>query len=214
MIRILVADDHNLVRQGILALLEKNSEIQIVGEAADGMEAIQKIRSLKPEVVLMDIGMPLMNGTQVLEKINEENLHTHVIFLSMHSDETLVRQALRLGAKGYLLKNALKEELNIAIFSAKKGEIYLSPSISGVLVDGYLFNNPAGGISSDPLTVREKEVLKLIAEGNTNSAIAQILNISIKTVERHRANMLAKLNVQDTAALIRYAIQTHLIFID
>ena len=214
MIRILIADDHNLVRQGIKALLDKNDGFETVGESSDGILTLESIKALKPDVVLMDIAMPLLNGIQILEKMKQENLTTSVVILSMHSDETLVRQALRLGAKGYLLKDSLKEELTIALLSAVNGKIYLSPSIAGVMIDGYLENRVTQMNSAELLTIREKEVLKLIAEGNTNSTIAHILKISIKTVERHRSNMLAKLNINDTAGLIQYAIKTKLIFIN
>jgi DNA-binding NarL/FixJ family response regulator len=214
MVSVIVADDHNLVRQGILSLLEKIDWIEVVGEATNGQEAVDLVRSLKPDVTIMDIGMPRLNGTQALERIREENLNTKVIILSMYSDEVLVQQALRLGARGYLLKNSLKEELALAVNAAMAGNIYLSPSVSGVIVEGYLKNNSTKKGKLDPLTLREKEVLKLIAEGNSNSEIAKVLMISVKTVEKHRASLLTKLKVSDSAALVRYAIQYQLIFID
>ncbi|MEI7988002.1 MAG: response regulator transcription factor [Chloroflexota bacterium] len=214
MINVLIAEDHVLVRQGIRALLDKMSEVEVIGEASNGHEAIDMIRALKPDVTIMDIGMPMMSGIQALEKIQMENLNTKVVILSMHSDEVLVRQVLRSGAKGYLLKNSLKEELLLAIRAANQGNVYLSPAISGILVDGFLQMNSEQNSPLDTLTTREKEVLKLIAEGHTNSGIAQALQISPKTVEKHRAVLLLKLNVHDTAALIRYAIQYRLVFVD
>jgi DNA-binding NarL/FixJ family response regulator len=214
MITVLIVEDHALVRQGIRALLDKMNEVQVIGEASNGHEAIDMIRSLKPDVTVMDIEMPTMSGIQALEKIQIENLSTKVVVLSMHSDEILVRLVLKSGAKGYLLKNSLKEELLLAIQAAQQGNVYLSPTISGILVDGFLQNKIDTDTLLDLLTAREKEVLKLIAEGYTNSGIAQALQISSKTVEKHRATLLLKLNAHDTATLIRYAIQYRLVFVN
>lgn len=214
MIRIIIADDHHLVRQGIRSLLEKNADIQVLSEAADGQEAYDQIRKLRPDVAVLDIGMPRLNGTQVLERIRGDDVNTRVIFLSMYSDGALVRQALRAGARGYLLKNSVKEELYLAVQAAVRGELYLSPPVSEILVGDYLGGKPDGSSPADALTTREKEVLKLIAEGNTNVSIAGALQISVKTVEKHRASLLSKLKVRDTAGLIRAAIQQQLVFLE
>ncbi len=214
MIRVLIADDHTLVRQGIRALLEHAGDVSVVAEAGDGLTALALAREHNPDVLVLDIGMPNLSGIQALERIRRDSPKMRVVFLSMHSDEALVRQALRYGARGYLLKNSLKEELILAVRAASRGEIYLSPAISNVLVDGYLLQSEQAASGVDALTTREREVLKLIAEGHTNAEIAAILSISVKTVESHRANLLQKLGVTDTAALVRLAIQHKLVFIN
>jgi two-component system response regulator NreC len=213
MIRVVVADDHHLVRQGIRALLEKAKDIQVVGEAADGVEALQQIRDLRPDVVVMDIVMPRLNGTQALEQLRAIRPATRVVILSMYSDETIVREAIRNGARGYLLKRSVAEELLLAVRAAYNGEIYLSPPVSSML----LVDAPAEGRKNDPLSVltpREREVLKLIAEGKTNNAIAQELTISEKTVEKHRANLMQKLNLHDLVSLVRLAIKCGLVSLE
>jgi DNA-binding NarL/FixJ family response regulator len=215
-IRVIIADDHHLVRQGIRALLEKADDIKVVGEAADGQEAVELVERLAPQVLVMDIAMPRLDGSQAVGRVRALGTATQVVILSMYSDETLVRQALRNGAKGYLLKRSVKEELLLAIRAASRGEIYLSPAISGSIVAEFLTLHTDADASSpfERLTPREHEVLQLISEGHTNSAIAQILTISVKTVEKHRANLMSKLNVHDLAGLIRAAIKHGLILLD
>jgi two-component system response regulator NreC len=216
MIRTLIADDHNLVRQGIRALLEKADDIRVVGEAEDGQEALDLAKQLKPDVIVMDHSMPRLNGTQATERIRAERLPSQVIILSMHSDEALVRQALRSGAKGYLLKWSVFEELLLAIRAACRGETFLSSQLSGVFLADVLaqHSDPDKGSPYGRLSTREIEVMKLIAEGCTNNAIAQAMHISAKTVEKHRGSLMAKLEVHDTAALVRLALKHGLIFID
>lgn len=213
MIRVLVVEDHHLVRQGICALLERAEDIQIAGEARDGQEAVELAGRLKPDVVLMDLSMPRLNGTLALERIRSMRLPTKVIILSMYSNPSLVRQALRSGARGYLLKHAVTEELLLAVRAACRDEVYLSPSISEALLAAAPEGASAGGDSdpSDGLTTREKEVLKLIAEGKTNGDIARILSLSVKTVEKHRANLMGKLNIHDLTGLVRAAMRLGLI---
>ena len=216
MIRVIIADDHHLVRQGIRALLENVSDIEVVGEAATGHEAIELAEKMAPEVVIMDISMPRMDGTQATERILSLNSQTEVVILSMHSDTTLVQQLLRLGVKGYLLTRSISEELLLAVRSASKGEIYLSPTISDSVMS-ILMSPPTGETPTSPaglLSPREREVLQLIAEGYTNNAIAKTLTISVKTVEKHRANLMTKLEVNDLPGLIRTAIKHGLIFLD
>lgn len=214
MTRVLVVDDHHLVRQGLVALLEKTGEILVVGEAADGYEAMKKITELNPEVVIMDLAMPNLNGVQTIEKIKQLNIPTKVIVLSMHSDPATVRQVLKLGVKGYLLKSSVTEELLIAIKAAKLNSTYLSPSIAEMLTDlseikeETIKEETEDGLK---LTPREKEVLELIVAGHTNNAIGYILNISFKTVEKHRASIMSKLQVHDIASLVRTAIKKGLI---
>jgi DNA-binding NarL/FixJ family response regulator len=215
-IRVIIADDHHLVRQGIRALLEKASDIEVVGEAADGPEAVELVARLAPDVLVMDLAMPRLDGNQAVGRVRALGMTTQVVMLSMYSDETLVRQALRNGARGYLLKRSVTQELLLAVRAASRGEIYLSPAISGSIVADCLTLHADADAPSpfERLTPREREVLQLISEGHTNSAIAQILTISVKTVEKHRANLMSKLSVHDLAGLIRAAIKHDLILLD
>jgi DNA-binding NarL/FixJ family response regulator len=216
MIRVILADDHHLVRRGIRALLEQADDISVIGEAEDGQEAVELVEQLKPDVLIIDIAMPRMNGIQATQRVRVLGLATQVVILSMHSRPTLVRQALRNGARGYLLKNSITEELLLAVRAASRRETYLSPEISGIVVDDFLTHQADVEKSGlfDQLTPREREIVQLIAEGYTNNGIARLLNISIKTVERHRANLMAKLDVHDVAGLTRIAVEHGLIFID
>ncbi len=216
MIRVILADDHHLVRRGIRALLEKADDIEVVGEAADGQAALELVEQLKPDVLIVDIAMPRLNGIQATERVRALGLATQVVILSMYSRPALVRQALQNGARGYLLKRSVTEELLLAARAASRGEIYLSPEVSGIIVDDFLIRQGDAKPASlfNQLTSREREVVQLIAEGNTNNAIAQLLNVSVKTVEKHRANLMAKLDVHDVAGLTRIAIEQGLIFIE
>lgn len=216
MIRVILADDHHLVRQGIRSLLEKTGDIQILAEAENGQEAIKLAERLTPDVLVMDIAMPRLNGIQATEQIQSLGLTTQVVILSMYSDETLVRQALRVGVRGYLLKRSVVEELLLAIRAAMRGEIYLSPAISQMMMTDFLAGQSASEPASlfDQLSAREREALKLVAEGATNKAIAEAMQISIKTVEKHRTNLMTKLNVHDLAGLIRIALKHGLISLD
>jgi len=213
-IRVILADDHHLVRQGIRALLERADDIEVVGEAADGQEAIELVQRLAPDVLVMDIAMPRLNGTLATQRILALGVATQVVILSMHSDETLVRRTLRSGARGYLLKRSVTEELLLAVHAVSRGEVYLSSAISASILDGFLIRQ---GEAEEPrpfdlLTPREREVLQLIAEGHTNTAIAQIMTISVKTVEKHRANLMSKLKVHDLTGLVLTAVKQGLVF--
>lgn len=213
MIRVIIAEDHNLVRQGIRALLEQSGDMQVVAEAATGEEAIQLTEIHKPEVVVMDLSMPRLDGAQAAERILEMKLPTQIIILSMHGDTTMVQQLLRRGVKGYLLKDAVTEELLLAVRSVSQGKMFLSPTISDTVMTMLLSPSDASAERvADLLTAREREVLQLVAEGHTNSDMADILSISVKTVEKHRANVMSKLQVNDLASLIREAIKQGLIF--
>ena len=216
LIRVIIADDDNLVRQGIRALLEKADGIEVLAEAADGQQAVDLVEQLSPDVLVLDIAMPRLSGLQAVEHISKMGVETQVVMLLMYSDETVVHQALKNGAKGYLIKRSVTEELLLAIRAACQDEIYLSPAISRAVIDGFLTVQEIAGTSNpvERLTPREREVLQLVAEGHTNVSIASLLSISIKTVEKHRANLMSKLNVHNLAALIRIAIKYNLIFID
>jgi NarL family two-component system response regulator LiaR len=215
MIRVIIAEDHNLVRQGLRSLLDQSGDVQVVGEAATGQEAIELTERLQPDVIVMDLSMPRMDGAQAAERILALHSSTQVVILSMYADTTMVQQLLRRGVKGYLLKDAVTEELLLAVRSARQGRVYLSPTISDSVMALLLSpSNEAASSAADLLTPREREVLQLIAEGNTNSGIAETLNISVKTVEKHRANLMAKLAVTDLPSLIRKAMKQGLIFPD
>ncbi|MCL4300399.1 MAG: response regulator transcription factor [Anaerolineae bacterium] len=216
MIRVILADDHHLVRQGLRSLLEKTGDIQILAEAENGQEAVKLAERLAPDVLVMDIAMPRLNGIQAAEQIRSLGLATQVVILSMYSDETVVRQALRAGVRGYLLKRSVVEELLLALRAAMHGEIYLSPAVSQMVMTDFLAGQSAAEAASpfDQLSAREREALKLVAEGATNKAIAEAMQISIKTVEKHRTNLMTKLNVHDLAGLIRIAIKHGLISLD
>ncbi len=217
MIRVMLADDHNLVRQGIRSLLEKAEDIEIIAEAENGQEAIELVQELTPDVLVMDIAMPRLSGIQAAEQLHLLEVETRIVILSMHSDETLVRQALRNGVRGYLLKRSVSEELLLAIRAADAGEIYLSPAISKQLIMSDFVTGPVSDEGEDVfhlLSPREREVLQLIAEGYTNKTIAKTLDVSVKTVEKHRSKVMTKLDVKDLPSLIRIAIKRGLIFLD
>ena len=216
MIRIVVADDHQLVRQSIVSLIEKTEDMEVVGEAADGHETLDLVQRKRPDVVMLDIAMPLLNGIETTRRIQALSVDTRVVILSMLSDEDVVRQALRCGARGYLLKRSVVEELLIAIRSANTGEIYLSPSIAQTVLSGFLQTESANESSAvlDQLSSREREILQLIVEGHTNQAAAEVLGISAKTVEKHRAILMKKLEVHNLPDLILVALKHRLAFLD
>jgi two-component system, NarL family, response regulator NreC len=212
MIRIVVADDHHLVREGISALLEKASDLEVVGEAMDGQEAVDLVQRLIPDVLVTDIAMPQLNGIEAVQRLREIGSPTRIVILSMYSEEILVRQALQNGAKGFLLKGSVAEELLLAIRAASRGAVYLSPAISNTVITDLAFQPAAKAPGAGAqLTARELELLQLISEGYTNNQMAETLQISVKTVERHRTNLMAKLNVRNLVELIRVAIKQGLI---
>ena len=209
-IRILLADDHVLFRAGLRSLLRKIRAFSVIAEAGNGREAIDLIRKDRPDVALMDIAMPGLNGLEALTRCKDFP-KTRVIVLSMHATEEYVVQALRGGAAGYLIKDAAVEELKVAIQSVMKGETYLSPSFSRRLIDTCL--SRAGDKSDllNPLTSRQREVLQLIAEGNNTKEIAFLLKVSVKTVETHRGHLMERLGIHDIAGLVRFAMRAGLI---
>jgi len=211
MIQVVLADDHHIMRQGLRALLDRADDIQVVGEAENGQHALELVARVVPDVIVMDISMPRLNGLDAARRLHDAKSPTRVVILSMHADLVMVREALRIGVAGYLLKRSVFEELTLAIRAAMRGETYLTPAISSALLERIATDAaPAMNIFS-LLTLHEREVLQLIAEGHTNHAIANTLKVSVKTVEKHRASILAKLGVHDTAGLVRMAIKHGLV---
>lgn len=210
-IRILLADDHTLVRAGLRSLLEQMSTVEVVGEAADGIEACRLARSLNPDLVLMDISMSTLNGLEATEQVLKSS-STRVIILSMYSNPEYVHRALKAGASGYMLKDAATTELNLAIGSVIKGDTYLSPAVSRAFIEDYLGRTTGQeGVEPEDLTPRHRQILQLIVEGKTNKDIAKLLHLSIKTVEAHRAELMHRLDIHDVPSLVRYAMRTGII---
>jgi DNA-binding NarL/FixJ family response regulator len=209
-LRVLLADDHALVRAGMRSLLRDIPGVEVVGEAADGAEALAVAARERPDAVLLDIAMKGMSGLEAAAQFREQLPGVKVIILSMHASEEYVLQALRAGAAAYLIKDSATAELELALRSVMRGETYLSPAISRQVVEGYVRRMGAGA-AEDPLTPRQREVLKCIAEGRTTKEIAFALGLSVKTVETHRAQVMERLGIRDVAGLVRYAMRTGLV---
>lgn len=207
-IRVLLADDHTILRKGVRMLLESETDIEVVGEARTGREAIERARTLKPDIVIMDVSMPELNGIESTRRICDESPHPSVIALSMHKDSVYVREILRAGARGYLLKDSEDDDLIRAIRAVYRGEAFLSPAVSDAVLMDYRkhVTNPV-----DLLTSREREVLAMIAEGKTNKEIAVALNLSVYTVESHRGSVMEKLNLHSTGDIVRFALRNGLV---
>jgi len=210
-ISVLLADDHSLVRAGIRALLDNIGNIEVVAETGDGRQVLRLVKEHEPRLVLLDIAMPSLNGLEAAARIHRDFPDTAVVMLSMHANEEYVLQALRAGASGYLVKDAATAELEIAIRSVINGKTYLSPSISKTLIDEYLGNSAKARSPLERLTARQREILQLVAEGLTTRKIAELLSVSVKTVETHRAQLMDRLEIRDIPGLVRYAIRTGLI---
>jgi DNA-binding NarL/FixJ family response regulator len=210
-IRVVVAEDHALVRAGIRSLLEKLPGVEVVGEAADGREALELLETQSPHVALLDISMPGMNGLEAAARAARQFPATRVVVLSMHANEEYVHQALRAGAAGYLLKDAGAAELELAVRAVARGETYLSPAISKQVMSDYVRRTGAGTTSLEALTPRQREILQLIAEGHTTKEIAKKLDLGVKTIETHRAALMRRLDIHDVAGLVRYAIRSGLV---
>ena len=211
-IRVLLADDHTILRDGIRALLDDQADIEVIGEAGDGQATVKMTAQLQPDVVVMDIAMPLLNGLEATRQIQRDFPQVKVLILTMHDNEEYIRQVLAAGALGYVLKDAAARDLLGAIRAVYQGEAVLSPAITRLVIEDYLrWGDIRPPDSSNGLTSREREVLQLIAEGYTNKEIAEILCISIKTVQSHRTNLMSKLDLHDRGELIKYAIQKKII---
>lgn len=212
-LKVLIADDHGLVRKGLRLLLEQYSELEVVGEAANGRDVVKLATDLSPDIILMDVAMPLLNGIEAAEQVRKLNSGIGVIMLTMHADESYVLRALNAGVKGYLLKESAEDDLLRAVKAVSQGKPFFSPAITQTLLDDYMRVLKQEGLSDtfELLTAREKEVLQLLAEGKTNKDVAAILDVSLYTVESHRTNLMQKLNVHNTAEIVLYAVRKNLV---
>ncbi len=215
-IKVLLVDDHTIVRKGLRALLDAEPDIEVIGEAETGREALQQAHELLPDIVLMDISMPDMNGAEATRQIRHRLPSAKILVLSMHADEEFVFQLLRAGASGYLIKKTAPEELILAIKTVFQGHSFLSPAISNTVIDAYV--RRADEMTAEDhyeiLTEREREILQLVAEGRTSREISELLHITTRTVETHRANLMAKLDIHTVAELTKYAIRRGIIALD
>ena len=214
--RILIADDHALVREGIGAFLKMSDDVEVVGEAADGVEAIEAVRKHRPDIILLDISMPRLGGLEAMGEIKKISPDTKVLVLTQYEDPVYVRRFFKAGAAGYLLKKAVGTDLLEALKALAEGKVYVHPSVASSIVNGYV-DGQKGEHEEDPydtLTDRERQVLKLIAEGHTHKEMADILGISVKTAVAHQSNLCVKLNLHTRAALIKFSIQKGIIKID
>jgi two-component system nitrate/nitrite response regulator NarL len=212
-IRILIADDHPVVRQGLAACLERHDHLAVVGEARDGFEAVALCRERKPDLVLMDIAMPRMSGLAAAEMLRKEMPQIRVLILTMHSNKDYVQRVLQCGAAGYVLKDASPEDLVLAIEAVYRGEPYFSPEIAGLALDQFV-RGPSGELAEERLTCREREVLIQIADGFSNKEIASRLGVGVRTVETHRERIMRKLDIHSVAGLTKYALARGLVGLD
>jgi DNA-binding NarL/FixJ family response regulator len=210
-IRVLVADDHTLVRAGIVGLLDRLEGVEVVGEASDGQEALRLAERLRPDLALIDISMPELNGLEVATRLAGVSPKLRIVMLSMHTSEEYVLRALRAGAAGYLLKGSAVAELEVAVRAVARGDTYLSPAVSKHVVDDYVRRTGGSPDPIDALTPRQREILQLVAEGLTSKEIAQRLTISYRTVETHRSHLMERLGVRDMAGLVRFAVRAGLV---
>jgi DNA-binding NarL/FixJ family response regulator len=212
-VRVLLADDHGIVRRGLRSLLETEPTLTVVAEAADGMEALRLCEEHQPDTLIVDVGMPKMNGLEVAARAQKLERPPAVIILSMHSDESYITRALAAGARAYLLKEATDEDLLPAIRAVASGKPFFSPAVTAVLVEDYMRQLRARGLTDTYLllTDREKEVLQLLAEGRSNKEVATLLDLGLSTVETHRANLMQKLNLHNTAEIVLYAVRKGII---
>ena len=204
-IRILITDDHAVVRSGLRSLLSADPDLEVVGEAASGAEALQLCGRLRPDLVLLDITMPHESGIKVSQRLKDEHPEIKVLFLTMHEEEGLLHEALRTGAAGYVIKRAEETEILRAIYAASRGDIYVHPAMTRALLQQPVTTEHRRGEPTNPLTRREVDVLRLLAKGNTNRQIAGLLELSMRTVENHRANLMGKLGLVSRVELVNYA---------
>jgi len=211
--RIIIVEDHTILREGLRSLLKEDENLQVTGEAGDGRTAVRLVLSQKPDLVLMDLSMPKMNGFEAIREIKKIEPDIKIIALTVHNTEEYILMTLQAGADGYVLKDATHDELLMAIRQVLSGKRFLSPSVSGKVIEGYLEGkkNLQEKSQADTLTHREREVLKLIAEGHKNKEVADFLCISMKTVEKHRANLMSKLDLHNTSSLTLYAVERGLV---
>lgn len=208
---VLVADDHTLLRAGLVKLLESMPGVEVAGEASDGLEALEFAKTHKPSLVLLDIAMPKLNGLEVCAALAKTHPEVRVVMLSMHEEHQYVRKALQNGAAGYLLKDSAPDELSTAIQTVSSGKTYLSPRVTQSMLGEFLFDAKAKDAGEGSITARQREVLKLVAEGLSTKEIARRLDLSIKTVDTHRTNLMNQLNIHDLAGLVRYAIRNGIV---
>jgi len=211
-LRVLLADDHGIVRRGLRSLLE-DADVSVVGEAADGLEAVRLCETLRPDILIVDIGMPKLNGIDVAARVQKIEHPPSVIILSMHSDESYIIRALASGARAYLLKDATDEDLLPALRAVAGGRPFFSPAVTAVLVQDYVRSLQSRNLTDSYglLTDREKEVLQLLAEGRSNKEVATLLNLALSTIETHRASLMQKLNLHNTAEIVLYAVRKGII---
>ncbi len=206
-IRVLLAEDHTVVRRGLRKILEADPELEIVSEVGDGRAAVDATQRLAPNVAIIDISLPGLNGVEVTRQLSKLAPDTHVLILSMHTDTAYIRESLKAGAKGYLLKDADEQDLSKAISAVAAGGSYFSPAVSKVVLEGYLHKEAAPPDELQVLSDREREVLQLIAEGKSNKEVAQMLNVAVSTAESHRKHIMEKLDLHNTAAVVRFAVR-------
>lgn len=211
--RVLLADDHGIVRRGLRSLIETQPDIKVVAEAGDGFEALKLCEEHRPNAIILDVAMPKLNGIEVAERVQKLPNPPSVLILSMHADESYIIRALAAGARAYLLKDATDEDLIPALRAVAAGKPFFSPSVTGVLIEDYVRQLQARGLTDSYhlLTDREREVLQLLAEGRSNKEVAALLEVGLSTVETHRANMMQKLNLHNTAEIVLYAVRKRII---
>jgi DNA-binding NarL/FixJ family response regulator len=212
-LRVLLADDHSIVRRGLRSLIETQPDLKVVAEAGDGLEALKLCDEHHPDAVILDVAMPKLNGIEVAERLQKTQRPPSVLVLSMHADESYIIRALAAGARAYLLKDATDEDLIPALRAVAAGRPFFSPSVTGVLIEDYVRQLQARGLTDSYhlLTDREREVLQLLAEGRSNKEVASLLDVGVSTVETHRANLMQKLNLHNTAEIVLYAVRKRII---